>query len=200
VAGVSLGRRLIRTPMLPMVTCGRPSITSRCCRIFGPAVEVEVSHHSASMAGHAADGDMPGVRRCQRISRGKENELAAIDRLTDELSTQFSTPRIHSHYLDTVLGDVTAAVGRIRHRCRPSRLRSCRGFLTVLVRRRPPSAKSRTPSTVGTSGRGGLCTEPYRLDAWPPYPTAKKNPSDLLANAAIWIFAAAIFSGRVGGV
>ena len=58
------------------------------------AAAVEVSHHYASMAGHEADGDTPGVRRCQRIIHVKETELAAIDRLTDALSSRFPTSQV----------------------------------------------------------------------------------------------------------
>ncbi|MDT5338986.1 MAG: hypothetical protein QOD90_4491 [Mycobacterium sp.] len=60
------------------------------------AVEDEVSHHCASLAVHEANGDLPGVRRSQRIIRVKETELAAIYRLIDALSSRFPTSQMYS--------------------------------------------------------------------------------------------------------
>jgi hypothetical protein len=67
------------------------------------AVEDELSHHCALLAGHEANGDVAGVRRSQRIIRVKENELAAIFRLADALSSRFPTSQIDSRDLNAMV-------------------------------------------------------------------------------------------------
>lgn len=73
------------------------------------AVEDELSHHRALLAAHEASGDLPGVRRSQRIIRVKQTELAAIFRLTDALSSRFPTSQIDSRDLTAMSLDTELA-------------------------------------------------------------------------------------------
>jgi hypothetical protein len=68
-------------------------------------VDDELSHHYALMAVHKANGDVPGVRRSQRIILVKQTELAAISRLIDALSSRFPTSQLRSREPDPRRGE-----------------------------------------------------------------------------------------------
>jgi hypothetical protein len=69
-------------------------------------VNDELAHHYASLAVRETNGDGSGVGRSQRIIGVKETELAAIDRLTDALSSRFPTSRIQYRGPDSMPGEV----------------------------------------------------------------------------------------------